>query len=72
MNYSIDDFDLLQADEFEEDFLEDYVDYPRRASGHFSYDFYADADYEERRRNFLYDNYVDVDYPRRALGHFSL
>jgi hypothetical protein len=59
MNYGIDDFDLLQADEFEEEFLEDYVDYPRRASGHFSYDFNADADYEERYRNFLCDKYGD-------------
>ena len=57
MNYGIDDFDLLQADEFEEEFLEDYVDYPRRVSGHFSYDFYADADYEERYRNFLSEKY---------------
>lgn len=57
MNYGIDDFDLLQVDEFEEEFLEDYVDYPRRASGHFSYDFYADADYEERYRNFLSEKY---------------
>jgi hypothetical protein len=59
MNYSIDDFDLLQADEFEEDFLEDYVDYPRRTSGHSSYDFSADVDYEERYRNFLYNKYGD-------------
>lgn len=53
----IDDFDLIQADEAEEDYLEDYVDYPRRASGHFSYDFSADVDYEERYRNFLYNKY---------------
>lgn len=59
MNYGIDDFDLLQADEFEEDFLEDYVDYPRRASGHFSYDFSIDVDYEERYKNFLYNKYGD-------------
>ena len=56
MKYGIDDFDFIQADEFEEDF-EDYVDYPRRVSGHFSYDFYADADYEERYRNFLSEKY---------------
>lgn len=58
MNYCVDDFDLLQADEFEaEENFEDYEEYPRRASGHFSYDFYADADYEERYRNFLYNKY---------------
>jgi hypothetical protein len=56
MKYGIDDFDFIQADEFEEDF-EDYVDYPIRVSGHFSYDFYADADYEERYRNFLSEKY---------------
>ena len=59
MNYGIDDFDLLQVDEFEEDFLEDYVDYPRKALGHFSYDFSTDVDYEERYRNFLYNKYGD-------------
>ena len=53
MNYSIDDFDLLQADEFEEEFFEDYVDYPRRASGHFSYDFSSDLDFIERYRLFF-------------------
>lgn len=60
MKYGIDDFDFLQADEFEEEiYEEDFVDYPRRNSGHFSYDFNVDADYEERYRNFLCDKYGD-------------
>ena len=58
MNYCVDDFDLLQADEFEaEENFEDYEEYPRRTSGHFSYDFYADSDYEERYRRFLSEKY---------------
>jgi hypothetical protein len=49
MKYGIDDFDFIQADELEEGF-EDYEDYPRRASGHFSYDFSSDLDFIEKYR----------------------
>ena len=51
MKYCVDDFDLMQAEELEyEESFEDYEDYPRRASGHFSYDFSSDLDFIEKYR----------------------
>lgn len=60
MSYCIDDFDLIQADEYEyayDDYEEDFVDYPRKSSGHFSYDYYTNHNFEDIYSNYPCDNY---------------